>query len=203
MPRRRPGIARAGGVVAAAAVARTAATARTDDEPSAAGSTAGSTRYQLRQRLVSIGDDFRITDQHGNLAYIVDGKALRLRSTLRFLAPDGTELYRIQEKVLRVRDSMSVQRPDGTVAARVHNALLTPLRDRWTIDVPGGDALHATGNIVNHEYRIRRGDTTVASVSRRWFRVRDTYGVEIGAAEDAALLLTVVVVIDMMAHPGR
>ncbi|TVR20001.1 MAG: hypothetical protein EA387_12390 [Nitriliruptor sp.] len=192
-------MARAGGVVAAGAVARSAATTRAAGTSDAA----GSRRYQLRQRLVSIGDDFRITDQDGNLAYLVDGKALRVRSTLLFLDPAGTELYRIQEKVLRVRDSMSVQRPDGSVAARVHNALLTPLRDRWTIDVPGGDDLQATGNILDHEYRIRRGGTTVASVSRRWFRVRDTYGVEIAAGEDAALLLSVVVVIDMMAHPGR
>ena len=200
MPRRRPGISRPGAALAAGAVARSTATAGSAPAPDASG---GPSRYQLRQRLVSIGDDFRITDQDGNLAYLVDGKALRVRSTLRFLDADGTELYRIQEKLLRVRDSMSVQRPDGTVAARVHNALLTPLRDRWTIDVPGGDALHATGNIVNHEYRIRRGRTGVATVSRRWFRVRDTYGVEIAAAEDDALLLTVVVVIDMMAHPGR
>ncbi|TVP67582.1 MAG: hypothetical protein EA340_10210 [Nitriliruptor sp.] len=192
-------MARAGGVLAAGAVARSAATTRAAGTSDAA----GSRRYQLRQRLVSIGDDFRITDQDGNLAYLVDGKALRVRSTLLFLDPAGTELYRIQEKVLRVRDSMSVQRPDGSVAARVHNALLTPLRDRWTIDVPGGDDLQATGNILDHEYRIRRGGTTVASVSRRWFRVRDTYGVEIAAGEDAALLLSVVVVIDMMAHPGR
>ncbi len=98
---------------------------------------------------------------------------------------------------------MSVQRPDGTVVARVHNALLTPLRDRWTVEVPGGEALQATGSMLSHEYRITRGGSTVARVSRRWFRVRDTYGVEIGAAEDAALLLTVVVVIDMMAHPRR
>jgi uncharacterized protein YxjI len=157
----------------------------------------------LRQKLVSIGDDFRITDQDGNLAYLVDGKALRVRSTLRFLDPDGTELYRLQEKVLRVRDSMSIHRPDGSVAARVHNALLPPLRDRWTVEVPGGEALHAVGNIVNHEYRIRRGGDPVATVSRRWFRVRDTYGVEVAPGEDPALLLAVTVVIDMMAHPGR
>ena len=192
-------MAGAGGVVAAAAVARSSAAART--APGADG--AGSNRYQLRQRLVSIGDDFRITDQAGSLAYLVDGKALRLRSTLRFLDAGGVELYRLQEKVLRVRDSMAIQRPDGGVAARVHNALVTPLRDRWRIDVPGSDALTATGNILNHEYRIDRGGTTVATVSRRWFRVRDTYGVEIAATEDHALLLAVVVVIDMMAHPGR
>jgi uncharacterized protein YxjI len=199
MPRRRPNAARAGGVLAAAAVARTATTPRATPGPDAA----GSTRYQLRQRLVSIGDDFKITDQNGNLAFLIDGKALRVRSTLRFLDAGGTELYRLQEKVLRVRDSMSVQRPDGSVAARVHNALLTPLRDRWAIDVPGGEELHAVGNILNHEYRISRGGATVATVSRRWFRVRDTYGVEISAGEDHALLLAVAVVIDMMAHPGR
>jgi uncharacterized protein YxjI len=197
--RRRPNVTRAGGVLAAAAVTRTAATSRATPASDAA----GSTRYQLRQRLVAIGDDFKITDQNGNLAFLIDGKALRVRSTLRFLDAGGTELYKLQEKVLRVRDSMSIQRPDGSVAARVHNALLTPLRDRWAIDVPGGEELHAVGNILNHEYRISRGGTTVASVSRRWFRVRDTYGVEIGASEDHALLLAVVVVIDMMAHPGR
>jgi len=153
--------------------------------------------------MVSIGDDFRITDQDGNLAYLVDGKALRVRSTLLFLDPGGRQLYRIQAKVMRVRDTMAIERPDGGVAARVHNALLTPLRDRWTIEIPGGDALQATGNILDHEYRIRRGNTTVATVSRRWFRVRDTYGVEIASGEDHALLLAVVVVIDMMAHPGR
>ena len=203
MPRRRPGIARAGGVVAAAAVARSAATARTDDAPGTAGSAAGSPRYQLRQRLVSIGDDFRITDQHGNLAYLVDGKALRVRSTLRFLDPDGTERYRLQEKLLRARDTMVIERPDGSAAARVHNALLTPLRDRWTIEVPGGESLSAIGNILDFEYRIRHGETTVATISRRWFRVRDTYGVEVAAAADHALLLAVAVVIDLMAHPGR
>ena len=198
MPRRRP-VARTGGALAAAAVARSA----TRPRPAAGPGGAGPTRYQLRQRLISIGDDFRITDQDGNLAFLVDGKALRVRSTLLFLTPDGTERYRLQEKVLRVRDSMSIQHPDGSVAARVHNALLTPLRDRWSIDVPGGEDLQATGNILDHEYRIRRGATTVASVSRRWFRVRDTYGVEVAAGEDDALLLAVAVVIDMMAHPGR
>jgi uncharacterized protein YxjI len=157
----------------------------------------------MRQRLVAIGDDFRITDQRGDVAYLVDGKALRVRSTLRFLDPNGTELYRLQEKLLRVRDSMTIERPDGSIAARVHNALLTPLRNRWTIEVPGAEGLRAVGNILNHEYRLQRGGATVATVSRRWFRVRDTYGVEIASGEDPALLLAVTVVIDMMAHPGR
>jgi uncharacterized protein YxjI len=160
-------------------------------------------RYQMRQKLLSIGDDFAIEDESGQRAFTVDGQALRLRSTLRFLDGDGTELYKIQSKVARVRDTMEIERAGGGVAAKVHNALLTPLRDRWSIDVPGGQDLSAVGNILDHEYRIERGRQPVATVSKAWFRVRDSYGVEVGAGEDAALMLAIAVVIDMMGHDGR
>jgi uncharacterized protein YxjI len=189
----------AGAALGAAAGARQRPRGRRDPERGSG----GAQRYQLQQRMVAIGDDFRITDEQGRLAFVVDGKALRVRSTLRFLDADGTERYRIQEKLARVRDSMNVERPDGSVAARVHKALITPLRDRWMIEVPGGDGLHVTGNVLAHEYRIERGGAPVATVSKRWFRVRDSYGIEVVVGEDAALLLAITVVVDMMAHQGR
>ncbi len=171
--------------------------------PMAAGPVGGAQRFLMRQRMVAIGDDYFIEDEQGRRAFRVDGKALRLRSTLRFEDASGRELYTIQERVARVRDTMAIERPDGRTAARVHNALVTPLRDRWKIDVPGGVDLTATGNIFHHEYRIEAGRAPVATVSRRWFRVRDSYGVEVGPGQDAALLLAITVVIDQMAHQGR
>jgi uncharacterized protein YxjI len=41
------------------------------------------------------------------------------------------------------------------------------------------------------------GDT-VASVSRKWCRVRDTYGVEMAPGQDQARILAIVVCIDAM-----
>jgi uncharacterized protein YxjI len=35
-------------------------------------------------------------------------------------------------------------------------------------------------------------------VSKRWFRVRDTYGVEIAPGEDDALILAIAVCVDAM-----
>ena len=109
----------------------------------------------------------------------------------------------IQERIARVRDTMNIEDGRGRPAAKVHNALITPLRDRWQIDVPGGQNLSTQGNILNHEYRIERGRQTIATVSRKWFRIRDSYGVEVAPGEDAALMLAITVVIDMMAHAGR
>jgi len=85
----------------------------------------------------------------------------------------------------------------------VHNAMVTPVRDRWQIDVPGGQDLSAQGNILDHEYKIERGREKIAEISKRWFRVRDMYGVEVYDQKDAAFALLIAIVIDMMAHSGR
>jgi uncharacterized protein YxjI len=92
---------------------------------------------------------------------------------------------------------MDVERSCDTVA-RVKKALITPLRDRFSVEVEGGDDLEAKGNIVDHEYKIERGGERVAEVSKRWFRIRDTYGIEIAPGQDDALILAVTVCIDQM-----
>jgi len=53
------------------------------------------------------------------------------------------------------------------------------LRDRWAISVADGPDLEVQGNILDYEYTIGEGRDTVAEVSKRWFRLADTYGVQI------------------------
>jgi uncharacterized protein YxjI len=132
----------------------------------------GGTKYRMREKLFAIGDDFWVEDEAGERAFKVDGKALRIRKTLVLEDPFGAELYKIQEKKLHIRDTMDVERGGDTIA-RVKKALITPLRDRFSIEVEGGEDMEAKGNIVDHEYKIERGGDLVAEVSKRWFRVRD------------------------------
>jgi uncharacterized protein YxjI len=151
----------------------------------------------MQEKLFAIGDDFWIENEAGERAFKVNGKVLRVRDTLVLESPRGEELYSIQQKVLHIRDTMEIER-DGRKVATVKKALVTPLRDRFSIDVEDGEDLEAKGNIVDHEYKIERGGDEIAEVSRRWFRVRDTYGVEIKSGPDAALILATVVCIDQM-----
>jgi uncharacterized protein YxjI len=163
----------------------------------------GGTHYQMRQRLVSIGDDFWIETDRGQRVFKVDGKALRLRKTLIFEDARGNELAKIQERMLRVRDTMDIEDAGGESVATVRKAMITPLRERWTVKVRGGPDLSVQGNVLDHEYTIGEGRDTVAQVSKRWFRVADTYGVEVGPGQNDVLVLAVTVAIDMMAHPQR
>jgi len=155
-------------------------------------------QYQMRERMFSIGDDYWIETGRHERAFKVDGKALRLRSTFILESPSGEELFKIQEKTLHIRDTMEIERGGDTVAT-IKKALITPLRDRFAIELSDGGELSAKGNIVDHEYEIERDGEKVAEISKRWFRVRETYGIEIAPGENDALILAAAVCIDNMA----
>src|SRR5262245_37287955 len=123
------------------------------------------TRYQMRQRLVSIGDDYNIDNDRGEHAFKVDGKALRVRNTLIFEDPQGHELCKIQERMLRVKDTMEIEGPNGEQMATVKKAMITPLRERFSVKIGDAPDLEVQGNILDHEYKIEGGGHQVAEVS--------------------------------------
>ncbi len=159
------------------------------------------TRYTMREKLFAIGDDFWIENDSGEKAFKVNGKAFRLRATFVLESPSGEELFTIQEKKLSIRDKMQVER-NGQTVATIKKALITPLRERYSIEVEGGPDLEAKGNIVDHEYEFKRDGDKVAEVSKRWFRIRDSYGIEVAPGQDDALILACTVCIDRMSRPG-
>jgi uncharacterized protein YxjI len=161
------------------------------------------THYQMRQKMVSIGDDYWIENDRRERVFKVDGKALRVRQTLIFEDREGREQFKIQERMLRVKDSMEIEDAGGKRAAMVKKALITPVRERWTVKVADGPDLEVQGNLLDHEYSIGEGRDKVAEVSKKWFRVADTYGVQIEQGQNEALMLAVAVCIDEMSHPDR
>lgn len=159
----------------------------------------GGTRYQMREKLFAIGDDYWVETEGGERVFKVDGKALRARKTFILKSPSGDELFKIQKKVLHIRDTMEIEH-DGDTVATIKKALITPLRDRYSIELAsGGGELGAKGNIVDHEYEIERDGDKIAEISKRWFRVRETYGIEVAPGQDDALIVAAVVCIDEMA----
>jgi uncharacterized protein YxjI len=155
----------------------------------------------MRQKLVSIGDDFWIENEQGQRVYKVDGKALRIRQTLIFENPQGQELAKIQEKMLHIRDTMEIEGPNGETLATVKKALITPLRERWVVNVGSGPDMEVQGNILDHEYTIEADGQKVAEISKKWFRIADSYGVEVAPGQNDLLILAATVAVDMMAHP--
>jgi uncharacterized protein YxjI len=156
-------------------------------------------RYMVRQRMFSIGDDFWITDEQGDRAYLADGKAMSLRQTLELKDPSGTVVASVHKKLLALRDAMEIKR-DGRVIATVRREMFSPLHHKSSVDLADGRTLEAVGNLTGREFDVRDGGQTVARVSRSWFTVRDTYGVDVAPGEDDALMLAVAVCLDRIHH---
>ena len=153
-----------------------------------------SNRYRMVEKLAAFGDDFSIENEQGQRVFKVDGKAVRLRDTTIFRDAHGNELCKIQQRIARIKDSMEIEGPNGDRMALVQKAMITPLRDRFVAKVGDGPDLEIQGNILSHEYRIGN----VAEISRKWFRVRDSYGVEIAPGQNDVLILAITVCIDQM-----
>jgi uncharacterized protein YxjI len=153
--------------------------------------------FVMREKLVSIGDDFWIETTAGRRAFKVDGKALRVRETMKIKDADGNVVAEIQERIARVRDTMEIDRP-GLPSASIKKAMITPLRERWTVKADDIGEMAIQGNIVDHEYTFELNGAKVAEVSKKWVRVRDTYAVEIQPGANVALILAAAAAIDEM-----
>ena len=157
-------------------------------------------RYVMKQKLFSLGDDFLIKDDSGRDVYFVDGKAISIGNQLSFQTADRTELAFIKQRVFSWGPTYEISRA-GQVVAVVKKHIFALLHHRFTVDVPGPDDLEAEGNFMDHEYVFRRGEVTVATVSKQWFTLADTYGVDVSPGEDPVLILASAVVVDEACHP--
>jgi uncharacterized protein YxjI len=153
-------------------------------------------KFKMREDLMSFGDDFWIEDEHGDKAFHVNGKALRMRDTWVLEDAQGKELASMKKHSLG-RDKIVIE--IGGRTATVKKALVG-IRDRFHVEVELGHDLKVHGQIGDHEYDIDRDGDKIAEVSKKWFRVRDTYGVEIEDDTDTVLVLAVTVAVDAMAR---
>ena len=160
------------------------------------------TRYKLQRKLFAIGEDFWIENDQGEQVFKVDGKALSLRHT--FLVEDraGTELLSVESKLIALQPTMKIER-QGRLYATVTKALFTLFHQHFTIQVEGGPAYEAQGDITNHEYEVVGNSAPVAQISRQWFSIRDAYGVAVAPELDQALILAAAVCIDEITERER
>jgi uncharacterized protein YxjI len=154
-------------------------------------------RYLVRHRIFSFPVSFWITDDGGNEVFHVDGQALQLRKTFELTDREGTVVAVIRQQLFRLRGTMDIER-DGAVIATVTRAMFSPLRHRYDIRFADGSLWQAEGNFSDMSWDLLAGDQVVGRISRQWFAVRDTFGVEVGPGQDAALVIAIAISIDRL-----
>src|SRR5947209_19299087 len=153
-------------------------------------------RYIIHEKFFHIGEDSTILNEAGQPVFEVDGKVLSLHNRLIVRDMAGNELVTIHRRLLALRPTYEISRGGDTLAT-FRKRFFSPFVDRFTVDIPGPDDLEMTGSLFEHEYTICRAGQVVAVVSRRWFSLTDTYGVDIAPGQDDPLILACVLALDL------
>ncbi len=153
-------------------------------------------RYLIRERIFHLGEDSDITDESGNPVFRVDGKVLSLHNTLVLKDGTGAEVARVERKLLTLRPTYEIS-VRGREVAEVRKQFFTPFREKYTIDIPGPNDLELAGNLLDHEFTVSQRGQVVATVSKRWFAISETYAVDIAPGGDDLLILAGVLALDL------
>ena len=153
-------------------------------------------RYLVQERIFSLTTDFWIEDENGNRVFLVDGRALSIRETFELKDADGNVRAIIRKRFFSMRDTMDIEDGSGVIAT-VRPAFFSPFKHRYEIDLADGTRLEAVGDFRDKDWTLATADGRyVGAVSRQWFRIRDTYGVDVAPGEDDALVIAIAVCID-------
>jgi uncharacterized protein YxjI len=153
-------------------------------------------RYVIREKIFRLGEDSVITNEAGQPVLTVDGKVLSLHNRLIVRDMAGNELVQVHRHLIALRPTYEISRR-GQELAEVRKHLISPFVDRFTIDIPGPNDIHVSGSLFEHEYTFEQGGMVVATVSKRWFSLSETYGVDIAPGQDDLLILASVLALDL------
>ena len=158
--------------------------------------------YVIRERLFRLGEDSDITDEAGQPVLHVDGKVLSLHNRLVLRDPAGREVGQVHRKLAALRPTYEIS-IGGKDVAEVRKHLFTPFGERFTIDVPGPSDLELSGDLFSHEFTIERDGQTVATISKRWLSMTDSYAVDVAPGEGDVLILASVLALDLAIDAER
>jgi uncharacterized protein YxjI len=157
-------------------------------------------RYVIKQRAWTLRDSFSIRDESGKKVFRVKGRMVSVSDKLTLRSMAGEKLATIRQRVVSRIPRYRI-RKGGKLLAQVRKRPLAVIKDRFKVNMKDGSPnLEIVGDLLDHEYRIRRQGKRVARVSKKWVSFTDSYGIQVDEGEDDILILACAIIVDMICH---
>jgi uncharacterized protein YxjI len=159
--------------------------------------------YTIRKKLISIGRDYKIEDEKGNVVYQIDGK-VRFARTFSVADPEGNLLFSIREKLLSIDALFLIKRNDQEIA-RVHRRSFRDEPDvKFDIAIAAGRPMKASGTFFREEgIRITHSEGVASFIRKKEYTAfQEIYSLYIESSENQSLMIAIAMCIAEMA-PAR
>uniref|UniRef100_A0AC34FRM1 Uncharacterized protein n=1 Tax=Panagrolaimus sp. ES5 TaxID=591445 RepID=A0AC34FRM1_9BILA len=174
-----------------------------------------SRRYQIREKIFSFADNFKIKDELGQPVFIVRSKLFSFRDKLLLEDMDGNGLIKIRQELFNLLSKFKILSASNDQELAIVKQKFTFLRPKFTIDSIYGhfalDGLDFLGrsfrllkddglDFLGRSFKLLKDGKTVATVSKNFFSWSDSYGVDIFGDEDHAFILALVIILDQVIY---
>jgi uncharacterized protein YxjI len=156
-------------------------------------------RYEIRQKLLCVGDDFIIKDEKGRDAYLVDGYGFSIGNRFSFQDSKKREILNVSQVIGSFTPKYKIK-ASGRKIALISKALLSFRNTFHLSKLPSGEQIQITGKLLENEYQFHQNGHVLATVSKKWFRATDSYAVDIQKGSEHALILAAAIVVDLTCH---
>lgn len=157
-------------------------------------------KYQIRQRVFSLGDSYNIKDEFDKDRFIVRSELFTLGHKLRIEDMAGNELIYIEQELFHFLPVYNIYKGGELTAS---------IKKEFSFFKPSFDIESSRGNYTiegdyfSHEFEVLKDGMQVANVSKAWFSFSDTYGIDIMEVEDQPFMLALVIVVDEVLYDNR
>jgi uncharacterized protein YxjI len=135
-------------------------------------------RFKLRKKILAIASSYEIHDENDNLAFVAKGKLLSFGDHITVTDPRQQTVFTLRQKVFAILPTYRIAFGDGTSA--LVKQRFSFFRKRFSVVGLANVELTAQGSLFDYEYEIAdQGNIPVATVSKKFFALSDTYGIDI------------------------
>lgn len=148
-------------------------------------------KLYLLQEIFTFGERFTVYDENETERYYVEGEVFSFGKKLHIYNAHEEEIALLRQELFSFPPTYAVKRGDLEVAAIVKEPSF--FHQAYTVEGPGWQV---EGDFSNHEYTIQKDERLIATVSREWFSLGDSYEIDVKQDSDEVIALATALVID-------
>lgn len=147
--------------------------------------------FQMKQKLLSLGPSFTISDDLGNPCYRGEGSFLSIPKTFTITDMSGNQVSQVEKILLSFLPKFAVRLAD--CQSFFIQKYMTFFRPHYTIKQLD---MEVQGDIWDMTFKLLKNDLTVADISKEWLHMTDTYTITVYDETYIALTISLVMAID-------
>ncbi|MGX7029756.1 LURP-one-related/scramblase family protein [Vagococcus zengguangii] len=149
------------------------------------------TTLYMKQKLISIGEKFTITDEKGRAKYYVEGSLLKVPKTFTIYNENKQKIGKVSKKLVSILPKFDVE-VEGQPAMSIEKQI-SLMKAKYEIK---GNGITVKGNLLDMDFSVLKNGRKVGSISKKWISIGDSYEINIVDTGLEEVMVSIVVAID-------